>query len=157
MTKRVSETAAGRSISALIVLRKNGEHVATVQIHYGESVVSVDIWNHVPRRGRPNPTREAMDKARDWNPSHGRAGGYGYDKLTAALAGLEIDGIRLSDHCGECLPYPRGLDHFPEGFKPPAGFRLANYRREVGGWVSCYRDPGLRFLEARGYRVIQAI
>lgn len=27
------------------------------------------------------------------------AGGYGYDKLTAALAGMTIGGVELGDHC----------------------------------------------------------
>ena len=35
------------------------------------------------------------------NPAHyiGKAGGYGYDKLTAALAGATVAGIELGDHC----------------------------------------------------------
>lgn len=35
------------------------------------------------------------------NPAHyvGKAGGYGYDKRTAALAGATVAGIQLGDHC----------------------------------------------------------
>src|SRR5512135_2997070 len=29
----------------------------------------------------------------------GKANGYGYDKLTAALSGLSVDGVEFTDHC----------------------------------------------------------
>jgi hypothetical protein len=45
----------------------------------------------------------------DWGPNGdgpvnnytGSAGGYGYDRMTAALAGATVGGVTLGDHCGE--------------------------------------------------------
>lgn len=34
MATQVRETAAGKSVSAYVVLNKKGEHVATVNLHY---------------------------------------------------------------------------------------------------------------------------
>lgn len=162
MAKRIRETAAGKSISATVVLRADGTHVATVQFHYANSGnVMCDVWHH----GADNPTRKALDDAKDWGPTQRRAGGGGYDKATACLSGVEIDGHRLCDHCGERLAKPEGLDHFPADHVPPPGYRHANWRRAPGGggphpeggWTDCYKDHGLRYLESIGYRVIQAI
>lgn len=162
MTKQVRETAAGQSISAYIVLNKKGQHVATVQMHYGSSAVTVDIWheasNHCPLQ-------------------QGRASGYGYDKRTAALSGLVIDGHVMTDHCSrEGAPrIPKGLKRYPSDFKVKPGYSLANYQSRFitfgfdptlheregfegnDGYESCYRLPGLEYLSAIGYRVLQAI
>lgn len=46
MATQVRETAAGKSISAYVVLNKKGEHVATVNAHFSNGGrVSVDVWN----------------------------------------------------------------------------------------------------------------
>lgn len=45
MAKQVRETAAGKSVSAWVVLNRKGQHVATVNAHYGNNSVSVDVWN----------------------------------------------------------------------------------------------------------------
>ena len=45
----------------------------------------------------------------DWGPDGnsavsnyiGAAGGYGYDRMTAALAGATVGGEKVGDHCGE--------------------------------------------------------
>ena len=150
--KQVRETKAGKSVAAWVVLRADGTHVATVQAHYSDAgAAQVDVWNF----DATNPTRVRMDAAKAYGPQQGRAGGYGYDKLVAALSGMEIDGHRLTDHCGESLPLPEGMDHFPEGYKAPAGYSLANWTSE--GYRDCYRLACLEYLQALGYRVIQAI
>lgn len=151
--KRVRETNAGKSISAYVILNRKGEHVATVQAHFADSGrVTVDIWH------------TAHDEEKPWTSlQQGSAGGYGYDKFTAALSGLIVDGHKLTDHCGESATPPKGRKTWPQGAKPPQGFSFANWinadRSENGeeGWTSCYRLEGLRYLEAIGYRVIQAI
>ena len=81
--KQVRESKAAQSLSVYIVL-KGKRHVATVQAHYGESRCQVDVWH--------------MDST---PLQQGSASGYGYDKFTAALSGLTIDGHTLGDHCGD--------------------------------------------------------
>jgi hypothetical protein len=150
-TNYVRETKAGKSIGAYVVLRADGTEVATVQIHFADGgTVTVNIWHE----GDNNPTREAREKAKEYGPSIGKARGYGYDKRTAALAGLEIDGHKLTDHCGAQLDRPES-GFFPHDFKAPPGYSLANYTEQ--GYRSCYRESGLDYLKAIGYRVIQAI
>lgn len=122
MTKYVRETAAAKSISAWVIL-KGSRYVATVQAHFGNSRVLVNIWQH----------GEEMQS--------GTASGYGYDKLTAALAGLKIDGHELTDHCsrlGAPKPPKGNAGLFPRDYKPRAGFSLSN-------WTRASRETGKRF------------
>jgi hypothetical protein len=106
----------------------------------------------------------------------GRAGGGGYDKFTAALSGMVFDGHKLTDHgreAGAPKP-PKGRTTFPRDFKAPKGWSLANWvdgsalthdgsRRwpnvpeGESGFLSCFREAGFKYLEALGYRVIQAL
>lgn len=162
MTKQVRETAAGKSISAYVILNKKGEHVATVQAHFSDSgVCTVDVWNQGSSRT-------------EYRLQQGRASGYGYDKFTAALSGLKIDGHDMSDHCGARKSPPKGRTTWPRDAKPPKGYTFANfqtftYSSDTGervpladdspdyGYGSCYRIEGMNYLKALGYRVIQAI
>lgn len=110
--KYVTDTKAGKSLSAYIVLNKKGEHIATVRAHYSDSgVCLVNVHD---------------DKA---GFQHATAGGYGYDKFTAALSGMTIDGHKMSNHCStEKAPKPpKGRVTFPHGFKVPKGYSLANW------------------------------
>ena len=95
--KRISETAAGKSLSAWVVMNPGGLHVATVQAHFGPTGrTSVEVWN---------PHGAAVQR--------GSAGGYGYDKLTEALRGLSIDGHLLTGHCSRHrAPCPNRSPHF---------------------------------------------
>lgn len=80
--KQVRETAAGKSISAYVIL-KDGKEVATVQSYYGNSGrCQVDVL------------------ARGQELQQASAGGGGYDKFVSCLNGMTIDGITLNDHCG---------------------------------------------------------
>ncbi len=76
--------------------------VCTVQ---GDKIVKIarlaQIW------GRTGTVTVAVS---DWGPggdtyppAHhiSRFGGYGYDKVTAALSGATIGGVALGDHCGD--------------------------------------------------------
>lgn len=197
MAKYVSETKAGKSISAYVILDKKGNHVATVKAHFSDGgACLVNVHD---------------DKAGFQSAS---ASGYGYDKLTSALSGLTIDGHEMSNHCsrdGAPKP-PKGRKTFPHDAKPRKGYSFANYTaisRETGntiyrdewikrayaelgiadasddvknerwdevaakahdletawrksddceaGYSDCYRESGLDYLKAIGYRVIQAI
>lgn len=130
MAKQVRETAAGKSISAYVVLNKKGNHVATVNAHFANSgAVTVDVWNlgdaacgaslsTALKTGAlsQQQLQRAIAAAPDYYLDHGareqwaasdlfglqqgRAGGYGYDKFAAALSGLIIDGHTMADHCG---------------------------------------------------------
>lgn len=156
--KQVRETTAGKSISAYVILNKKGEHVATVQSHYSNGgTCTVDVWSE-----NGDPLQQ------------GRAGGYGYDKFAAALAGLKIDGHTMADHCGDVpeqsaakarlfSAYRKALGK--PGFDQKAwnakadklGARFANYRSEDGGYSSLHFESGLDRLTMLGYRVISAI
>lgn len=145
MTKYVRETKHGKSIRAVVILNKKGDHVATVQASFSDnpagSVCLVNVWH----------TDHTVEM------QHARAGGYGYDKYSNALSGLTIDGHTLNDHCGKQLKLPRGKKAFPRDFKAPKGYRLTNWSRDEEGYLSCFREPGLDYLKAIGYRIIEAI
>lgn len=116
----------------------------------------------------------------------GRAGGYGYDKFAAAIRGLWIDGVQLTDHCGRdaqseklMTQYQRAAAKhevretvenqtrkisysFPEGFQKEWDRKAkkigASFANFNGGkYQSLHIHAGLMRLEEMGYRVIQAI
>lgn len=143
--KQVRETAAGKSISAWVVL-KDGKQVAQVQAHYGNAV-QVDIW-----------------AAPEWNLQQGRATGYGYDKLTAAMSGMIIDGVKIYNHSVSDKVLTDILDQYKAGKLDEQRFRrelskvgaqCANW--ENGRWESVFYISGLDRLKEMGYTVIQAI
>lgn len=155
--KQVRETAAGKSIAAWIILNRKGDCVATIQAHYGTGRTMVDVW-----------TPQGRGPQQSW------ASGYGYDKLTNALSGVTIDGHKLTNHCARdgAPKMPKGRKLYPRDFKAPKGYSLANFStpehrsrwNDSGdqlngeeGYSDCYRDSGLKYLEAIGYRVLQAI
>ncbi len=133
-----------------------------------------------------------MDEASNWAAfdlfgyQQGRAGGYGYDKFTAALAGLWIDGHRMANHSGCSLETERLLAQykracakfevrqptegqgvsisyaFPQDFQKTWDEKArklgAHFANFNGGrYQSLYLKAGLERLEMLGYRVIQAI
>lgn len=144
--KQVRETAAGRSISAFVILKK-GKEVATVQMHHSNGgTVTVDIWNG------NNKIQQS------------RAGGGGYDKKVAAMQGMTVDGIVLNDHCGEDKRTERIFKAYTEGKLSQEqaeskakriGANFANYRG--GKFTSLHLAGGLDKLSLLGYTVIQAI
>lgn len=130
--------------SAFVILNRKREHVATVLANYSNnpagSVVTVEVRNFDGK----TPLQQR------------RAGGYGYDKFSAALAGLVIDGHKMTDHCGARLTAPRKTGVWPSR-KAKRGYTFANYSAEKGGFTDCYRMAGLDYLRALGYTVIDAI
>lgn len=211
MTKQVRETTAGQSISATVVLNKKGEHVATVQAHYSNAGrVTVDVWNigdsattrsfdtarqtgaisykSAAAAFAKAPDYYTTDSARlGWAAFHllgfqqSSAGGYGYDKHAAALAGLIIDGHTIADHCGQvpeaekariallrayrravvgnAVKTPAARDGWQQKAKR-IGCHFANWKQDADGcegWSSLHFDQGLTRLESLGYTVISAI
>lgn len=137
MSKYVREKAAAKSIAAYVVLQGK-KKIATIQVYHGTGSCLVNVWNV------------------GGELQVGRASGYGYDRFTAALNGLKVGKHKLNDHCGESLKPKKGAKGFPNGFKPPKGYALANWSREHECWLDCYRHSGMKLVEAH-YTVIQAI
>jgi hypothetical protein len=126
MSKFVSETAAGKSVSAYVILNPKGKHVATVKAHFSNGGV-------------------CLVNVHDFGGEfqHAKASGYGYDKFTAALAGMTIDGHAMTDHCSckKAPKPPKGRLTFPRDYKAPKGYSLANFSyisKATGGRF--YRD-----------------
>lgn len=206
MTKQVRETTAGNALSASIVLDKKGRHVATVQAHYSNGgTVTVDVWSHgdaailanwktARANGRVSDKqaaeliasapdyytgsdREARAAFERFNLQHGRAGGYGYDKFAAAIAGLIIDGHTLANHCGyvpedekkraalmrayvkACAAGGNGNDKKWREKAARIGCSFANWGSCGVGerYMSLHFIDGLSRLECFGYRVISAL
>lgn len=143
MSKRVDETKAGQAISAFVIINPENKLIARVQAHYSPAGrVIVNVWNW-GKGGEDSAYQE------------GSASGYGYDKFTAAISHMIIDGHELTNHCAVSLPKPEGLSLFPHDFKAPAGYHLANWTEQ--GYADCYKESGLDYLRSLGYSVIQAI
>jgi hypothetical protein len=159
-TKYIRDTKAAQAIDVYVIM-KGARHVATVQAYWSALTLLVNVWH----------PRGACEMQR------GKASGYGYDKFTAALSGLVIDGHTMADHCGKRLKPPRGKTYFPTSYKPPRGYRLTNYglydaqgKRwpafNLGdtpegaltpGYSDCFKESGLNYLTALGYTVIEGI
>lgn len=170
--KRIYETAAGRQLTVCVIMR-GARHVATVRIHHGSTTVTAEIsqdaegcrrseaaWAKMVKR-QPRSSDTAQTR---WGLQSKKVGGYGYDKSTAALGGMWVDGHQLTNHCdGGSLPCPKA-GHWPQDAKPPRGYRFANLKAldpENPGagmvYMDCYRIAGLEYLSALGYRVILAL
>jgi hypothetical protein len=172
-TKYVRETKAGKSVSAYLI-RKRGREIGTVLVHFSAGgTVLVNIFQRDASALRC--AKGDKQAARQFLFQHATAGGYGYDKLTAALSGLYIDGHKLTNHCEVSLVPPKGRKVWPRDATPPRGFRFANYHakyitfgfdpkkhknpnfRGEEGYTNCYRESGLNYLKALGYIVDQVL
>ncbi len=83
----------------------------------------------------------------------GSATGYGYDKTTAAMRGMVIDGHELGDHSGVDKSCARQI----KTQKAKPGYSLCNWSTPEGRYTSCYKLAGLDYLRAIGYTVICAL
>lgn len=177
--------------SAYVILDRKREHVATVTVQFprdGAGRVLVNVRNITCDAQQRTADRYAatygkrrkgdgadMDGLHLWMQD-GSASGYGYDKQTAALAGLIVDGHTLGDHCGTVPEDEKKRERLMwsyikaaaagdsqemrESFRAKAekiGARFANWSREEKRYTSLYFEPGLRRLEMLGYTVINAI
>src|SRR5690606_31099936 len=119
--KYVLETKAAKALSCYIIMRCN-KHIATVRAHFADGGTCVVNVHH---------TRAARKFAEF---QHATASGWGYNKFTAALRGLVIDGHTMVDDCEVKLKYPKGRASFPRDYKAPKGYRLANYAEGSERW-----------------------
>jgi hypothetical protein len=160
MTKYVRETKAGKSITAYVIMKGRRE-VAKVLAHYSDAgVCLVNVWQDsdgVSKCAKANGGLYSGKTNELFQFQHATAGGGGYDKFSAALSGMWIDGHRMTDHCGTAKKPPNGCPVFPVGYKAPRGYQLANWDPGEAGWRSCYRLAGLDYLRDIGYTVVQVL
>ncbi len=182
--KQVREMEAAKKIRAIIVINPKGEHVGTVQAYFGARVV-VDVWNVGDRaiiktakaQGVELSAADEWEKFAPFAHQQGSAGGGGYDRFTAALAGMYIDGIKLFDHCGQdensrraLVAYQKDSEKYcGEGASPEArqtGEKVLKRKRELfrrqgmrlaNGGKSLHYMDGLNRLREMGYKIITAI
>jgi len=101
MAKRIYETAAGKSLSAWVIL-KGSRVVAVVRAHYGNSGhVTVEVTQREAAYLRCEAAQAKLLKRalrsreaayNQWALQRASAGGYGYDKLSSCLS-------RIFDGC----------------------------------------------------------
>ena len=125
----VSECAAAKSVSAYVILNPKGVHVATLRAHHGGTctvnvfqvgdVVNVRSYEAAGfRQGDMNRDKYLKAAHDAFGFQVGRAGGGGYDKFTAALSGMIIDGHKMT------------VDNHAEGPNDvPARFQSAGWLR----------------------------
>lgn len=155
--KQVRETQAGKAVSCYVVL-KDGKICATIHSHYSKSgLCTVDVWE-----------KSLVHQ--------GRAGGYGYDKFTAALSGAVICGVKLYDHCvgvsvgqfdhfnqrhpelAEILsPYLNGRITEQEAKEMAAKLGAEFANRQDRKYQSLYYASGLERLRLLGFQVEQVL
>lgn len=81
--RKIEESSALRRAGAKVIINPKGQLCGTIKIAYpadGAGKLTVILHEH------------------GHNAQIGTAGGYGYDKLSAALQGMEFAGIIFTDH-----------------------------------------------------------
>ncbi len=177
MSKYVRDTKAAKSIAAYIVLKK-GIEIATVNAHFSDGgKCLVNVWANGENSEKKNQSAYLKTYGKpskeDMYFQSGTAGGYGYDKFTAALSGCFIDGVMMSDHCGRDTASEKMLaayikacagksviygSDFQKSWNKKAakiGASFANWTES--GYQSLHYASGLDKLKAAGYTVLQAI
>ena len=139
--KYVTETSAGRAIAAFVIL-KGTKKIATVQVHYApsggvlvnvfqdhESALKCAMRFHKTRVKELKGKTDRNTVQTEFGAQEGRAGGGGYDKFTACLSGMWIDGHKLTNHCardGAPKP-PKGRSTWPRDAQPKRGYSFVNW------------------------------
>lgn len=81
--RKITESPAFNRVGAKVIINPAGDICGTIKILYpadGVGTLKVVLHEH------------------GYNAQIGKASGYGYDKLSAALQGLTFAGITLTDH-----------------------------------------------------------
>lgn len=107
----------------------------------------------------------------------GSAGGGGYDKFAAAISGIWIDGVQMTNHCGSDATSQKLMRAYVKAAATRApgetgrsdtqkvwdakaakiGASFANWSAERSAYMSLHISAGLDRLKGMGYTVIQAI
>lgn len=138
--KAIFELSQYQGLSIYTVHNIAGQLVARVIFHSTEQRTQADVYDLLY-------TGQVLRQ--------GSARGGGYDRRTAALSGLSIDGQKLTDHCEVRKDLPEGQAFWASGDESPAGYRFANYDKDRNGFRDCYRMSGLDYLKDVGYQVVQ--
>lgn len=165
--KNISDRA---NVSASVILNRKGEHVANVAFLYAKSGgVSCEVRNYgdavlrcldvALKSGRvsakalekleseakycttPESRREYA--ARElFSVQSGHAGGYGYDKTTASLSGLLIDGHSMANHCGHVVEDEKRREklwrEYCKAHDTPGGNTDGEYWRKRADALGCH-------------------
>lgn len=133
MSNLVWDSAAVKSVKAAVIL-KGSRYVGKVITVYGKGTCLVNVFQATEAAERSAKAAEKagtpLQSDKYNSPGHfqkARCGGGGYDFQAAALSGMYIDGHKLTDHCGESLPPPKGRKTWPRDAKAPRGYSLANW------------------------------
>lgn len=81
--RKITESPAFNRVGAYVIINPKGDICGTIKILYpadGAGTLKVVLHEH------------------GYDPQIGKASGFGYDKLSAALQGMEFNGITLTDH-----------------------------------------------------------
>lgn len=170
MAQYVNDTKAGKSISAYIILDKKGKLVGKILASFtdtslgGRCLVNVFDWT---------PEAEADYETNKRTFQQATRNGCGYDKFTSALDGLTFGPYVLSDHCSSDPATKAKIDKLMADYNlamdreqdtvnwndraKKIGVSFANWSRECNRWTSLYKESGIKYLEAMGYQVVQAI
>lgn len=126
--KQVREIA---DCSAYVVLNRKGEDVAHVQFRFADSV-QCDVWARKPGEKFLSLVHQR------------KAGGYGYDKSAAALAGAVIEGFRMANHCGSAEDsHEKAKARFMARYRRAAISGLTN--EQTNQWREKARKRGCSF------------
>ena len=150
--KRVSDTQAGKKISAYVIL-KAGKVVGKVNAHFSQGYNGITV------------TVNAWDYSGDGMLQHRKVT---YGGIEAALHGMVIDGVELNDHSHEDERCKKVLKNYQkkepgerrayeEYCKKKYGISFANWSETVKGFTSCFYHGGLQKLSHMGYNVVCAI
>lgn len=81
--RKITESPAFNRVGAYVIINSKGDICGTIKILY-------------PADGAG--TLKVVLHERGYDPQIGKAGGYGYDKLSAALQGMKFSNITLTDY-----------------------------------------------------------
>lgn len=153
--KQIRERPMVRRVKAWVVM-EGSRHIATVQGVYSEQGGEFTINVFQTDRGMEasalahNAVSAAFQHKHpvDFAFQSSTIRGYNVDKEKAVFSGIWIGKRKL---CGEAEV---SIDP-PEDGSCPKGYALANWSGPDGKHRRCYQLPGLDFLSALGYTVIE--